>query len=85
MNGKRPTIRAGRRHQWLLSGVENATVRALWTELTRLARLGVAASMAYQQLTEVESNRQRLVLQREEIRLALADAGRQQERSAETG
>ncbi|WP_042264213.1 hypothetical protein [Paraburkholderia heleia] len=54
----------------------DATVRALWTELTRLARLGVAASMAYQQLTEVESNRQRLILQREEIRLALADAGR---------
>ena len=54
----------------------DATIRALWTELRRLARPGVAASTEYQHLIEVESERERWISVRERIRATLASASR---------
>jgi hypothetical protein len=54
----------------------DATVSRLWTGLIGLARLGIAASTEYDQLVEVESERERLTLLREEFRAVLAHAGR---------
>ncbi|CAE6860720.1 hypothetical protein R75465_07649 [Paraburkholderia aspalathi] len=50
----------------------DATIRALWTELRRLARPGIAASTEYQHLIEVENERQRWISLRERIRATLA-------------
>jgi hypothetical protein len=54
----------------------DATIRALWAELIRLARLGIAASTEYQHLIEVESERERWISVRERIRATLASASR---------
>jgi hypothetical protein len=53
----------------------DTTIRALWAELIRLARLGIAASTEYQHLIEVESQRERWISLRERIRSTLASAG----------
>jgi len=54
----------------------DATIRALWAGLIRLARLGIAASTEYQRLTEVENERERWISLRERIRTTLASVGR---------
>ncbi|NMM02988.1 hypothetical protein HHL24_34375 [Paraburkholderia sp. RP-4-7] len=54
----------------------DATIRTLWTELRRLARLGIAASTEYQHLIEVENERQRRISLRERIRATLASASK---------
>lgn len=54
----------------------DATIRALWAELIRLSRLGIAASTEYQHLTEVENERGRWISLRERIRATLAGSGR---------
>lgn len=54
----------------------DVTVSRLWTGLIELARLGIAASTEYQQLVEVEGERQRLISRRDKIRAVLAHAGR---------
>lgn len=54
----------------------DVTIRELWTELIRLARLGTAASMKYQQLTRVESERARWISLRERVRASIASIGR---------
>ncbi len=52
----------------------DTTIRALWSELIRLARFGIAASTEYQHLIEVEGERERWILVREHIRTTLASA-----------
>lgn len=54
----------------------DATIRALWAELIRLGRLGIAASKEYEHLVEAESERNRWVSLRERIRATLASDGR---------
>jgi hypothetical protein len=54
----------------------DATIRALWTELRRLARLGIATSTEYQHLIGVENERQRWISLRERIRATLASTSK---------
>lgn len=53
-----------------------ATIHALWAELTRRARLGIAASTEYRHLVDVEGERERWISLRERVRTTLASAGR---------
>jgi hypothetical protein len=53
----------------------DATIRALWAELTRLGRLGIAASKEYEHLVEAENERNRWILLRERIQTTLASVG----------
>ncbi|MFM0175624.1 hypothetical protein PQR33_40645 [Paraburkholderia sediminicola] len=54
----------------------DTTIRALWTELKRFARLGIAASTEHQHLIQVENERQRWISLRERIQATISSAAR---------